>query len=372
MLWSGLWSVLWSVRQIKWLTLCKGVLVAGLAWGSVTLVEAANSPAVPVYVSTVQQMKLAQLFTVSGTVKSLNNAAISARIDGQLTSSAMVGTRVKKGDTLAVLVDEVLVLKEKEQRAVIDNIRHKLAFLKSEVQRLKSLAVNSLTSKTTLDERSAELGQSSADLVAAQAQLQQIETQITYLTIIAPFDGLVSQRFAHQGELVSSGEKVVQLVDTKSLEISANLPLSTYPFVKVNQQVAVSSVLGEVNAPIRILIPVADERSRLMEVRIDMSSHHWPVGLNVQVAVPNGPDQAVLAVPRDALVLRRAGASIFRIGKDNIAEQIFVKTGLGDGAFIEIIGGVKPGDRVVIRGAERLSNGQQVSINPSDHKLVEL
>jgi len=63
------------------------------------------------------------------------------------------------------------------------------------------------------------------------------------------------------------------------------------------------------------------------------------------------------------LVLRREGASVFRVKSDNTVEQVHVITGLGDGSYIEVIGELEAGDQVVTRGAERLSPGMEVSSN---------
>jgi multidrug efflux pump subunit AcrA (membrane-fusion protein) len=70
----------------------------------------------------------------------------------------------------------------------------------------------------------------------------------------------------------------------------------------------------------------------------------------------------VLAVPRDALILRREGTSVFRVNDDMTAEQINVITGLGDGSHIEVMGELSAGDRVITRGAERLSSGDSVAL----------
>ena len=74
-------------------------------------------------------------------------------------------------------------------------------------------------------------------------------------------------------------------------------------------------------------------------------------------------EKEVLAVPRDALILRREGASVFKVLADDTVKQVNVITGLGAGSHIEVIGDLTPGDRIVIRGAERLSDGMTVSIS---------
>jgi hypothetical protein len=73
----------------------------------------------------------------------------------------------------------------------------------------------------------------------------------------------------------------------------------------------------------------------------------------------------VLTVPRDALVLRPEGQSVFIVDSNNQAQQVRVTVGVGQGEHIEILGAVSPGDRVVIRGNERLQPGQAVNIMDS-------
>ena len=87
------------------------------------------------------------------------------------------------------------------------------------------------------------------------------------------------------------------------------------------------------------------------------------VGENVRLSMPTAEEKEVLAVPRDALILRREGASVFKVLAENTVEQVREITGLGAGTHIEVIGDLAVGDVIVIRGAERLSSGASVSIS---------
>jgi multidrug efflux pump subunit AcrA (membrane-fusion protein) len=99
----------------------------------------------------------------------------------------------------------------------------------------------------------------------------------------------------------------------------------------------------------------------MFEIRLDVDPDVWTVGESVRLSMPTADVKHVLAVPRDALVLRREGASVFKVKEDNTVEQVSVITGLGDGSHIEVIGELAEGDQVVTRGAERLSPGMEVS-----------
>ena len=114
-------------------------------------------------------------------------------------------------------------------------------------------------------------------------------------------------------------------------------------------------------ADVRTIVPFGNPQSHMFEVRLDVEAERWTVGESVRLSMPTAVTKRVLTVPRDALILRREGASVFKVNADLSVEQVYVITGLGDGGHIEIIGQLEPGDRVVTRGAERLSTGMTVS-----------
>ena len=112
---------------------------------------------------------------------------------------------------------------------------------------------------------------------------------------------------------------------------------------------------------IRALVPVGDTVSRTMEIRVNAPANAgYVVGTALQIGVPSSAPAQVVAVPRDALVLRSEGTYVFRIKEDNTAERLLVRTGAASGARVAVLGGIESGDRVVIRGGERLRPGQPV------------
>ena len=110
------------------------------------------------------------------------------------------------------------------------------------------------------------------------------------------------------------------------------------------------------------MIPVGDERSRMFEVRIAASDPGWVIGSPVRIALPGSHERELVAVPRDALVLRGTEMFVLRVKGDNTVEKINVNTGIGLGELVEVIGDINKGDRVVTRGAERLTPGQEVVV----------
>jgi RND family efflux transporter MFP subunit len=164
------------------------------------------------------------------------------------------------------------------------------------------------------------------------------------------------------GERLSVADEVIRLVDPDSIEVVARSPLNTVNFVKEGDVLKIHNDYRDGEGSVRTIVPFGNPQSHMFEVRLDVDPELWTVGESVRLAMPSANTKEVLAVPRDALVLRREGTFLFRINSDGTAEQVNVMTGLGAGTEIEVIGDLRPGDRVVIRGAETLQDGMTVNI----------
>ncbi|MEW6989864.1 efflux RND transporter periplasmic adaptor subunit [Colwelliaceae bacterium 6441] len=332
--------------------------------------KAQQGPAANVNVTTIQNKTLSPVAWVSGSVVSRNNSEIAADVSGRLIRLADLGTHVKKDQIIAQLDDRPIQLKYDEEKALVENAKAKFAFENAEVNRKKTLVAQKLISEKELEEALANYNIAKANVAAAQARLQQMAQDLTYTKLKAPFEGIVVERLSSQGEYVNNGKAIIRLVETANIEASIFAPLTAYRYLKETKTLAIKSPLGEGRAAIKTIIPVADSRSHLMEVRLDMSSLDWPIGLDIKAAVATGKSKQVLAVPRDSLVLRRNETSIFIVDSENKAQQITVAIGISEGELIEVIGEIKAGDQVIIRGAERLRSGQQVNIKTNNNALI--
>jgi multidrug efflux pump subunit AcrA (membrane-fusion protein) len=106
---------------------------------------------------------------------------------------------------------------------------------------------------------------------------------------------------------------------------------------------------------------VGDERSRMVELRIALTDH-WRVGAPVRVEIAPRTLRKVVTVPRDAVILRQGASYVMRVRPDNTAERVAVNLGPGQANQVQIDGTLSVGDRVIVRGGERLEPGQSVKI----------
>jgi RND family efflux transporter MFP subunit len=170
------------------------------------------------------------------------------------------------------------------------------------------------------------------------------------------------ERYRDRGEYIAIGGEVARLVDTRNIEVRAQAPISVASHLTEGMDVSIRDGDREVRSLVRAVIPVGDERSRMIEVRIALDGSEWLIGTPVRVALPEDKPVEVVAVPRDALVLRQNAIYVFKVNDDDTVQQVVVTTGVGNGTHIEIRGEIRGGDPVVVRGAERLRTGQQVMV----------
>jgi RND family efflux transporter MFP subunit len=305
---------------------------------------------------------IAPVTTVPATVVSRNDARLSAEVEGRLTHVVDVGTEVRRGDSVATIEDTALRLQNTELRAQITRAEARLRFLESEEVRFTKLAESNLAAATQLDLTRSDRDVARGDLAVAHARLEQNEDQLDRTNILAPYDGIVVERLMMPGERVVEGGNVVRLVDQENLEVIARAPLEYFDFVQRGQVLAMRSHSRSQNGIVRTVVAVGDRNTHQFELRLDVEGKPFPVGQTLRISIPVSESREVLTVPRDALVLRPEGMSVFVIADDNTAQQVQVSAGVGQGDDIEVSGEIASGDRVVVRGNERLQPGQEVSI----------
>jgi multidrug efflux pump subunit AcrA (membrane-fusion protein) len=120
---------------------------------------------------------------------------------------------------------------------------------------------------------------------------------------------------------------------------------------------------------VRTVVPVGDDRSRQFEVRVTLANPQWLVGTPVEVSLPSSAERTAVTVPRDALVIRQNHSYVLRVTRSDTVEELDVIPGVGIEDTVEVRGPLAPGDRLVVRGAERLAAGQAVRvIDPARHR----
>ncbi|MEM8548367.1 MAG: efflux RND transporter periplasmic adaptor subunit [Pseudomonadota bacterium] len=322
----------------------------------------AQAPAAVVELANVVQRPGSATLSLPGTVISRHDAMISSELEGRLTWVAEVGDEVRAGQPLAVIDDHLLQLELRNREAQIARIQADIDYNRRQARRLQKLAEQNNMAQSELDEVESQLAMLEQDQNIARIELDRTRFDLERSSVKAPFNGVVAARERTPGEHTSPGEYLVRLVNTQELEVSVNAPLKIARFSAVGDVVTVSANGQEQLVPIRGVVPVGDSASRMMELRLQLLTGNWFIGEAVTVELSEGPGTPALAVPRDALVLRDNQVYVYTLSEDNRAIKVPVITGAGRGSHIAIEAELELGAPVIVRGAERLREGQTVKV----------
>jgi len=321
---------------------------------------AADAPPVPVVVTTARAENLGASLSATGTVVSRSDARIAAEVGGTLAWIAEPGTRVARGDTIARIDPERLALELRDNEAAVKRLEAQLSLLATQRQRLQTLG-GDVVSQSQLDEAQSRERMAEQEVEQARVARDRARLDVNRAAVRAPFPGIVVERVRQSGEFVAGGTPLLRLVNDRNLEVVARAPLGTADSVTAGASVSLVDGANKATGRVRAVIPVGDERSRMVELRIAFDDA-WRVGAPVRVEIAPNNVRSVVTVPRDAVILRQGASYVMRVRPDNTAERVAVIIGAGRENNVQIDSALRAGDRVIIRGGERLEPGQSVKV----------
>jgi RND family efflux transporter MFP subunit len=305
-------------------------------------------------------VRMAPTVALPGTVVSRSDSQLASEVEGRVSWVADVGTVVAANDVVARIDSSIAALQLASDKANVARLSAQLRFDRSQADRMQNLFNQNAIARSTRDQASASRDMDVAALAQAQAALKKSQYQFDHSQIRAPFPGRVVSRLINPGEYAVVGKPIVRLVDIGSLEVSVQAPIDSTRFIQENMPLTVELQGKPRSVVVRAIVPVGDIISRTIEVRLTLSAGAGLVGDAAKVFLPSAPPHNALAVSRDALVLREDNTFIFKVNAKNQAQRVAVETGAEAGQMVEVKGSIAPGERVIVRGAERLEAGQTV------------
>lgn len=322
-------------------------------------------PAMPVQVAEVTSGTLQARLWYSGFLAGRDRAALPAETPGRMLEMPEIGARFARGETIARLDDALQQQELLEHEANAAAQKARIAYLERETARLSKLVKNNNAALSLYEQTRAELGATRGARDAALARAARAREVIRRMRIVAPFDGVVGARQVEAGEWVKEGDPVVDFTGTGRLEIRVQVAARVLPHLALGKRLQFRLDEQTHEATLRALAPVGDAESRLFDLRLDVPADVGLPGRMVRVGAPAESPRGALLVPEDALVIRSEGAGVFVIDDAMRARRVAVRTGLSDGGLIEAAGELRAGDKVVVRGGERLRDGVPVRIVPA-------
>ncbi|MEM8723427.1 MAG: efflux RND transporter periplasmic adaptor subunit [Cyanobacteria bacterium P01_G01_bin.39] len=211
------------------------------------------------------------------------------------------------------------------------------------------------------------IAQAQAELAQAQGRLQAIEAQLEDTTVTAPRAGIIASREAKVGQTTDTSEMLFTIIQDGRLELSLQVPETLIGTIQPGQtvQITANNQNLELTGKVREIDPLIDNNSRQATVKVDLpSGANLKPGMFLQAAINTDTNQG-LAVPIEALLPQSENRAIaFVVQPDNTvkAQQVSLGEILSE-QRVEIVEGLQPGDRIVLKGAVYLKDGDKVAIS---------
>jgi RND family efflux transporter MFP subunit len=330
---------------------------------------AQERPPTPVVVSPVLERQVRESVALVGTATARVTSLFASEVEG-LVKELYVneGDAVKEGQILAKLGSSALEIQLEVARAARNEAKERYLQAKAELERSGKLRQSqSIAEKKFLDDQFETMAWEKR-VRQREAQISQLEDLLAKKTIIAPFSGYVARKHTEVGQWVEQGGGLVTLIDLEYVHVVVQVPERYVDKIRVGDRSSVSvEALGNKRFPGKIIavIPEGDRETRTFPVKIEIENKNFRIksGMLSHVTFSLGKPYLALLVPKDALVNRDNQQFVFAYQND-IVKLVRLDVKGYHGGMAEVAGEVKPGLLVVIRGNERLLDGQKVVVTP--------
>ena len=323
------------------------------------------APVRPALVTIVGKTAPNSALVLVGEVKSRYESNQGFRIAGKIIERKVdIGAFVKKGQLLARLDAADSNLGASAAMADVRVAEANRSLAKSEVERQRQLVNKKFISQSALDKYEAELKTADARVNQAKAQAAVSGNQSRYTALAADRDGVVTQIRAEPGQVVEAGEMVVQIVDTKQIEVLVAVPESRMSRIKVGDSAAIKLWADREKTyagKVREVAPAASSATRAFDVRIAVLAPDDAVKLGMTAGVRFESGEASnIIIPSTALTQINGKNSVWVIGENGLANPREVTAGQYTEDGVTITSGLQANEMVAIAGVHTLIKGQQV------------
>jgi RND family efflux transporter MFP subunit len=196
-----------------------------------------------------------------------------------------------------------------------------------------------------------------------KSDVERLEIEIAKKAVRAPFHGVVLKKHVDRGEWLSPGTAVATLARDDSMEVVVEVPGDVLPFVRKGGKVDVRTAGKEIQGTILAIVPRGEISTRTFPVKIRVPNRFSLIeGMEARVGIPSGEKEKTLLVPRDALVTAMGQTVVFTV-VDAKAKMVPVPVIRYVGKDVAVrANGLKAGMEVLIKGNERIRDGQPVSV----------
>ncbi len=297
-----------------------------------------------------------------GTLYFARTARLAAEFDGLVSHTHCdEGRIIRRGEPLVKFDDALLKTDIAANRASLEQSR--LDFKQAQKDFARIAALYEQASVATAEHEAANTRMLGLEkqTAALESREQRLQIELTKRTVRAPFDGMIVECLTEQGEWVKAGGTVATVADHNNLEVLADIPAHLIPHLSAKHATPVQVAGRELSARFLSVVPKGDIATRTFSARFGMTASHGLIeGMEARVTLAVATPTESRVVPRDALVKNQGRDVIFIIDSGK-ARMVPVEVTGHDGLLVGVRAeGVDAGQRVIVKGNERIRDGQAV------------
>lgn len=344
------------------------------AFGSFPAKAQQAGPPPAVLVQPAELRSMTKQYEFVGRAEALEKVDLRARVQGFLGPRLFKdGDEVKEGQIVFTIEKEPFEATVDQKKAQLAAAQATLANADQQLQRTAELARKGNAPIAQLDQRTAEQGQAKAAVMEAEANLRDAQIQLSYTDIKSPIAGRIGRAAASPGNLIGPDTGVLATVVQEN-------PMQVL-FSVTQREMLEARRDSDSNGKVRARVRLADgslygERGRIdfLDVQVNPRTDGQTVramfpnpdgvltnGQTVRVIIEEKGGNEVLVIPQSAIAIDQTGPYVFVVGPEDKIEQRRLRLGNGREGLAVVEEGLKPGDRVVIQGQQRVRAGTTVA-----------
>jgi RND family efflux transporter MFP subunit len=333
-----------------------GILAAALALAA--CVEAPAPAVAPpasaqVASAAVEVREVELTASAEAVIEAVRQSTVSAQIAGRIVELNFdVGDYVKKGAVIARIDERAVAQAAQASEAQVREAQAGLGNARASYERSKQLYAQKFISQAALDQAEAAYKAAQARVTALLAGAGVAATERSFATLVAPYSGVVSARHVELGEMAAPGRPIMTGFDPSTLRVVATVPQAQVESIRAigKARIEVPSLNRWVEVRRLTIVPAADPRTHTTRVRLELPEDVGGVypGVYARAHFVTGSEPRLL-VPRAAVVRRSEVTAVYVLDEQDRPRLRQVRLGeAGDQTRIEVLAGLKPGERVAL------------------------
>src|SRR5688500_1194559 len=338
----------------------------------------ASAPAPLVKTMVVKATNASMATEIIGQLDSPENVQIRARVEGFVEEVVFTeGTNVTAGQTLFLLDKKPFLERLSAANGALGEAKAALNKYEKDVARLKPLAEKRAIPQQDLENAEASVDVGKAAVVTAEARVQAAELDLSYCTIAAPIDGLIGAKQVSAGELVGRGEPTLLATISRLDPIWFYGAISEAQYLKAENAVrskgrkvselGVSLILADASVhPEKghfvFFDRAVDVKTGTLRIRAQFANAKGRLrpGMFGRIAVDLGQRPDSILVPERAVAELQGKNFVWLVNSENKASQRPIEIGDATDGYVQVMTGLKAGDRIVIEGLQKVREGGAV------------